>query len=404
MSEDTVLIRCRICGDDHPEDEYGAIFPASEEIGPCCEDDMVTLDNGEIVHCDDAGYCSYSDQFHPIDEICSCDECGEYVHQSYITAGIRRGSHIDVCQHCLENGEYCYPEDDCYTLYHCDDLYYNERDGGMYTYPQGCDGIYPYDTNILDVLDYKAYVQNQELRGLGLRGFGKHLVLGVELECDRRDGYEPADIFDKLEAAGFDSYAIAKEDGTCSGLELVTLPADLDSHKSTYNWSDWLAGMRETAKGYYADDSGMHVHINRAAVSPLTLGKMLVFCNSLDNVPFLSLIAQRQVDSVGWCRLNPSKFDKVGKAANDPHNGKYSILNVTPHTVEVRMFRSNLTTERVFKNLEFCDALVHYCRRSSARDITAKGMQAYVAMNRERYPHLHEYINTVTNSHTSIDE
>ena len=385
-TEDTELETCDDCGQSVAFD--GLSDTEDGKVCDSCMCDYVELDCGDVIHIENAALCSYSGNWYREGDTTQCDDCGETVHDDHIHSVNGGGS--SVCQSCVENGDYCEPADDCYNLYHVDRLYWSDRHEEYFLEPPSCGSLLSYDSNVFDHCNARKYVNGEPVHG---GRCGTDLLFGVELECDSDGHSSPDDIAHALECSGFDTaYGICKEDSTVDGLELVTLPADLQSHKTRYDWDSWCRAMREHGTGYGANDAGMHVHINRQAVSALTLGKMLVFTNATENAEFLSTIAQRDITMCGWCEQAPNKFDKVGKAAADPSNGKYSILNVTPYTIENRMFNSNLRPERVRKNIEFCHALVRFCETISARQITVKNFQEFVSAERKEYPNLHAFI------------
>jgi hypothetical protein len=114
--------------------------------------------------------------------------------------------------------------------------------------------------------------------------------------------------------------------------------------------------------------------------------------NHRDNAEFISGIAQRDVAASGWADANPEKFDKVRKSADSPRNGKYSMLNVTMRTIEVRIFNSSLLVERIYKNIEFCHALVSWCKTAKANVLTPRNFVIFVIANRATYPELAQFI------------
>ena len=381
-------MKLEACGDCGQEvDLYDLHDTRDTNVCDNCIDEYVETATGEVVRLDEAFLCAVSEEYHHVHDMVTCGDCGYHVHEDHSQEVMNR---IElVCSTCLDGGDYTIPEDRN-EWFHIDDLYYNDHDGCYYSEPQGSnEQLMSYDSNVFHHTHYRKY-----LNGKGILGerCGSDLIFGVELEMDT-DGCSPDDLYDSLMRAGCDAnYAIMKEDSTVSGLELVTLPCDLYSHKHTVPWKAWMDSVKPMAVGHSAADAGMHVHINRGAVSALTMGKMLVFTNAETNFEFLSMIAQRNVEYCSWCVPNPYKFDKVGKAAMDPMNGKYSMLNVTTHTIENRMFNANLRPERILKNIEFCHALVRFCETTSARQLTSKQFLEFVSNNRKEYSNLHDFI------------
>lgn len=60
----------------------------------------------------------------------------------------------------------------------------------------------------------------------------------------------------------------------------------------------------------------------------------------------------------------------------------------------MRIFRGNLRAERVLKNLEFCHALVMYCRVASMQHLTWEQFWQWLRstpVNRKQYGHLIDF-------------
>jgi hypothetical protein len=183
---------------------------------------------------------------------------------------------------------------------------------------------------------------------------------------------------------------ILKSDGSLNcGVELVTIPLTLEQHKKDFDWHAVLKPVARIAKsGAGTTSCGIHVHINKRALTALQIGKMLVFANSPACARQLTVIAQRE--SNGYCNRSKKKITDGAHNSND----RYDILNVGHRgTVEVRMFRGNLRPERVLKNLEFCHALVTYCRDCSLADIERWDLFAdWLLKRRGQYPELVKFL------------
>jgi hypothetical protein len=255
--------------------------------------------------------------------------------------------------------------------------YYCDDDGEWYTErPQdeeSEDGhSYSYGTDIFDHLPWP--------RGLDRRA----LCFGVELEIESNNGV--GGLARALGKRG--SHHILKEDGSLdSGTEIVTLPATLEQHKSGahFNWPAMLSiAQRYGHSGAGTTNCGLHVHINRAALSPLTLGKMLVFMNDANNVPYMEVIAQR--DPKRWAAFKNKKLAD-GRYCSET---RYEALNLQERTAEVRIFRGNLRVERVFKAIEFCHAMVRFCESASAVGLSFSKFLAWVTLpaHSATYPNL----------------
>lgn len=214
------------------------------------------------------------------------------------------------------------------------------------------------------------------------------LMFGVELEM------EPTGEDNLVEVLGGNTSQrfILKSDGSLDegGVELVTVPLTLEQHRTEFGWERTLAPLLPVAKsGRRTTHCGMHVHINKRALTPLTIGKMLVLTNSAANAPLMTDIAQRA--STGYCSRDTRK--KVTDGNKSGYN-RYDMVNLTnSRTVEIRIFRGNLRWERVIKNLEFCHALVTYCKDASIRAVeTPKDFLGWLVRHRAEYPYLTEFL------------
>jgi hypothetical protein len=214
------------------------------------------------------------------------------------------------------------------------------------------------------------------------------LVFGVELEMEPTGDASQGDIIHAFGGCARSQY-ILKEDGSLEdGVELVTVPLTLEEHLTRFGWEQVLAPVRNVAKsGVGTNRCGMHVHVNKAALSSLQIGKMLVFLNSIVMRDYITTIAQRESNT--YCTRSAKKVTD-GSARSD---SRYDIVNVGGATVEIRMFRGNLRTERVFKNLEFCHALVLFCRDASLTEIERwDEFAAWLLTRRSQYPHLVRFL------------
>ena len=226
----------------------------------------------------------------------------------------------------------------------------------------------------------------------------KALCFGVELEMEHADD-DSEDGQDALCAAlgghsgndgAYPGRYILMQDGSlnASGVELITLPFTLDYHKTTFDWKGVLAKVAAIGRsGKGTSACGMHVHVNRAALRPLQIGKMLVFVNSDINKSLINYVAQRSETS--YARKFPKKVTDGTKESES----RYDALNVGYNTVEFRIFRGNLRHDRVLKNIEFCAAVASYCRDASVREVEEyTGFLKYVRANRGIYPNLFKWL------------
>jgi len=235
------------------------------------------------------------------------------------------------------------------------------------------------------------------------------LCFGVELEMEYRGDDDDDGLNEESSEAQFslssalggmygDSPApnlgggkyILMNDGSLadSGVELITCPYTLDYHQDKFGWDKVLSTVRTIGmSGKGTDRCGMHVHVNRKAISALTLGKMLVFVNADGNRALVQRIAQRSSDR--WAKMY-KKYIRQGK---DVFSDKYEALHLTERTIEFRIFRGNLRPARVLKNIEFCHSVVSYCQTASMQELNVHtGYLAWLGKNRGTYPNLVKFL------------
>lgn len=183
---------------------------------------------------------------------------------------------------------------------------------------------------------------------------------------------------------------VLEQDGSLddTGVELVTCPYTLDFHLHKFGWRKLLGRVSGIAKsGSGTTACGMHVHVNRTAISALTLGKMLVFVNAEGNTRLIKQVAQR--DSDRWAR----RYEKSVKMGKDRDSDKYEALHVARETIEFRIFRGNLKPERVLKNIEFCHSVVLYCQGASMQELgTPNGYFKWLFKHRGTYKNLVKFL------------
>lgn len=249
-------------------------------------------------------------------------------------------------------------------------LYFERSTLSQYTPPSDGLTLYPHTACVL--------------RELNEPRPDRELVFGVELEMECSSVRRT---LSSLGGARGPDY-ICKGDGSLNhGLELVTLPFSLDHHKQAFGWADYTRKCIDSgAKSGSTETCGLHIHANKAALTALQLGKMLVFLNSDNNARFIDTIAQRRPND--YAQRTVKNF-KSGK-----HNSenRYEILNVGSRTVEFRLFRGTLRPDRILKNLEFAHAVIMYCRDASMQELDIAGFGAFLRKNRGTYSNLCRFL------------
>jgi len=215
------------------------------------------------------------------------------------------------------------------------------------------------------------------------------LLMGVELECD--DGEFDCNDFTWWTEEK-DNLVHFEHDGSLSddGVECITMPCSLRYHKEKMRWDDLCS--RLNGCGFHShntSDCGLHVHMNRDALTPIQIVKMDVFCNR--GVAFWSQIGRRKVIFNG--NYDPSKMAKKDKGLRryESHDSRYQVLNTcNSDTVELRFCRGTLNVETILGTLELFHAMPKYLDTIPIAHIyeTEKnimGFIKYVVENRHKY-------------------
>lgn len=235
--------------------------------------------------------------------------------------------------------------------------------------------ILEYNANPLDYLSFKQLPHEKPGQ------FEDALrYYGVELEVNSRKAATHAETCKKVHEDIGTDFAILKFDRSTGelGFEIVTAPATLAYHRQA--WEKFFAGSASLVSSWENGRCGMHVHISRAAFqNPSHLSKMMAFYNAPINKDFIERIAGRQSE---YAIIDPKANVMVAKMlgiesnkgeAARPINAtfkagkgtqkKYSAVNLQhTDTVEVRIFKGNVSKIGFFKNLEFVDAVMEYSK------------------------------------------
>jgi hypothetical protein len=280
----------------------------------------------------------------------------------------------------VDNGAtwYLTAEDRDRSLYQADAAYLASR-----LEHNSLSSVFPYATNIIKMHGFPSVTKSTDL------------CLGVELEMQPNGNHTHVQVTAALGGKFFTGrpYILCADSSIGpNGVELITLPYTLAAHKSDkyMNWTKTLADLREVAKsGINTKQCGMHVHINRRALSHLQMGKMLVIVNAPEMQEFMVTIAQRS--EADYCRRYEKKVADGGKITGS-HSDALNMSN-NKGTCELRIFRGNLRYERVMKNLEFAEALCLYAKEQSIQKVARPDLLVgWLEDNKAHYPHLVKFI------------
>jgi hypothetical protein len=356
---ETDLHDCDACGEQHERDDMVQVLDCRGSLALAQESCIET--HGDYHSCE---YLSRSERG------------AEYVHTDQLVTTESGDSASE--SYAQNNWYYSDSDEQWYVSYESSSEYAAEEEAQE---RENAD-MYEYDTDVIDLHGWPKQTPSDSL------------CFGVELEVESANG-DQSELCAALGGKHGDGTYLLKSDGSLDcGAEMVTLPYTLEHHQARFDWAAKLKAAQAVGNsGSNTTNCGIHVHINRAAISALTLGKMLVFVNDPRNVEAIQGIAQRSNSS--WCKFHAKKLTD-GKARYG--EDKYQALNVRGNTVEVRIFKGNLRPERVLKNLEFCHALVMYCRTASMQALNWQDFWQWlraVPANRKQYAHLIDFAHAI---------
>lgn len=198
------------------------------------------------------------------------------------------------------------------------------------------------------------------------------VYFGVELEIDDGENREAcARAIDKV--ANIEKWKIyTKNDSSLHcGLEIVSMPATLDSHLSIFPWLQIMEiALNYGFRSHNTSTCGLHVHINRTAFGTnlvqreFGIAKLTYLVELFWNE--LVIFSRRTDEQLGqWAKsygLNTNYEDPDSlykKACKDNESGRYYAVNLqNQETIELRMFRGTLKYSTLTATLQLIQLLV----------------------------------------------
>lgn len=277
----------------------------------------------------------------------------------------------------LEHDEF----EDPTTCYRCDDTF--EYIDGYYC--DSCDERHCENCGECESCDDDDYgraagVHEWNYRPSPYRPKGEYpqrALMGVELEVGGRARSIVAAV------RGIDAHEdhlYMKEDGSISGVEIVTHPMTLEWSKS-FDFEGLLSGLRY-AGSYVEDGYGLHVHVSRNAFrrggkrsSQHAMTWLMFLYRNAEQVQELA----RRTES-RWAKFSAPRTGELARKANldrpDVDSDRYVAVNCNnTRTYELRFFRSTLSVQEFRAAIEFADASVEYTRAIKTADVlTGNGL------------------------------
>ena len=242
----------------------------------------------------------------------------------------------------------------------------------------------------LAVLDYEQRQKNL-------------LMLGIELEVNYRNDCKKHTIHKRIEENYCTGIAICKSDGSVNnGFEVNFVPMSLNYIKSRDLFNDFYNNVHTELSSYRSNETGVHVHLSRKALTRLQIGKIVEFVNTYMNRNYIVAISGRNPNQYTEIRDN-LKIKHTNQSINFKKSTdenlreramyrKYNAVNLMhKDTIELRIFKGNLKPSTLYRYIEFAHSLANFVKHNSILDINYKDFIKFVYTNRQTYPFLNEF-------------
>lgn len=324
----------------------------------------------------------------------------------------------EICDTAISMNDYSFSEissrylcNDCWSdnYFHCDGCGYETRndDANYNGYGSYCETCYepeePEDNGPIESYGHTTRATDarfcfREWAVTGIRVHSrvpaKFPAIGFELETNTDDYTKRADAA-RFMLEGVDgNYMVIKEDGSVSGFEMVTFPADYRAHMELFPWdrlpklgTDYA--MRSWNRG---TGCGLHVHISKSAFSSSHIYRFMNFHDH--NTYALTQLAGRESDQ--WARFGKYDYEsRLRQAQGRELTDRYVAVNTRPDdSYELRYFRGSLRPDTVKAAIEFTHALWLFTRDLTISDVrngallTMDSFIGFARANTDAYPHL----------------
>lgn len=216
---------------------------------------------------------------------------------------------------------------------------------------------------------------------------------GVELECEAKDQTAASvkKYLIEIDDILGDAVTVKKDASLANrgeaGLEIVTRPATLQ-----HQYLLWDKFLRRKPRGLISWDSercGMHVHVSRDGLTEQTIARAVCFVNAAANKKFMFVVAGRKDNT--YTVFKQKSIDSAAKFSGERHE---AVNLSNEQTIEFRLFKGTLKRESVFKNIEFCDAVLDFVSQEDMTLAQSISRAAFVRFIRQsgKWPHLLGFI------------
>lgn len=382
--EETDLI-CEYCGAVLGDEDYiitndGSFFCnsdcAADKDYAQCQDCNEWFPIGEMNCVNDDFYvcdnCIESDKYH------QCDDCNEYFTEDHIAGRLENG--YPICEDCYVSGNYIACEecgvivssDASYYIdgsYYCENCADNHRATGLMSYhDERCD----YSTKYLvdeNGRQQTVYDTNE-------------LTMGFELEID--NGEDPDGLARWIHEE-FENKIFCCHDGslTCSGIEMISIPATLQWHMNYGHYDELLDKCFEHDYEDGASTAGLHVHCNRRFFGEtedeikMNVSKLIILINKYWDKKIVPFTRRNIARLNEWASKNtfrigdPTEFVRNVYEESRLNDSRYTAINILNYdTIEFRIFRSTLQYDTLIATLQFVDRMCRLAKTITVEQIS----------------------------------
>jgi len=203
---------------------------------------------------------------------------------------------------------------------------------------------------------------------------------GLEIEMECKEGMDVESFTEDIlpEKAWY-----AKHDGSLkNGVEFVSHPGTIAYWQNIADWR-WIQKATEEkgARAWETDSCGLHIHVSRQNISPLTLLKILQFFAKNKN--YIRKISRRKPGALEhWSAIYTGEGEcenKLPRKAKYSEGRKYEAVNLCHgNTIEFRIFRGTLNLESIKRNLLWVSLLLAFLQKASLRSLTPEAFHDFL--------------------------
>lgn len=338
--------------------------------------------------------------FHRLDEaVCECPACHSHVLDDDMSAVVvnERGGTQNICHNC--RGQSTWMCDDCDRTFLTTAVPRPARSSSYGTICPTCRR----NRNPASESDMYGRILNYSDRRVGglPSADRSSMIYGLEVECCVVGGPRADEAVRELAQLTGEGYYVTKHDGSLdNGFEIVTRPDSMAVHRQEWGKIFKAIGgsdlLRNHLRSWLSPRQccGIHCHIDKSQLSPLELGKLLVWLNHPDNRDFIIKVAGRGPNSYTSFDASARVVDGITLKTSRSQS-RYTALNVGASTAEIRIFRGTLFPAAFAKNLDFVEASVEWTGLASgcpAHNIRVPAFIDFVSARKHRFPALWGHI------------